>query len=96
MLSREVSRREASVDTSEKSADDRAKEEVDRREKGRAMLLYVSLLHMILQFPAGTDRRLSQRQQLLSQLIMDSCDVWIPATNVGYANLNDGVLGALG
>ncbi|KAI9639839.1 peroxisomal biogenesis factor 11 [Dioszegia hungarica] len=39
---------------------------------------------------------LQQRQQILSQLVMDACDVWIPATNVGYTNLNDGVLGALG
>lgn len=39
---------------------------------------------------------LSQRQQILSQIIMDSMDVWIPATNLGYSNLSDGVVGALG
>ncbi|ORY34047.1 peroxisomal biogenesis factor 11 [Naematelia encephala] len=39
---------------------------------------------------------LAQRQQLLSQLIMDSLDIWIPATNLGYAHLNDGVLGLIG
>src|SRR5690349_6881283 len=27
---------------------------------------------------------------------MDSCDVWIPATNLGFTSLNEGVLGALG
>lgn len=37
-----------------------------------------------------------QRQTLLSQLIMDSCDIWIPATTLGYTNLNDGVIGILG
>jgi len=37
-----------------------------------------------------------QRQTLLSQLVMDSCDIWIPATNLGYTKLNDGVLGFLG
>ncbi|WWD02910.1 hypothetical protein V865_000952 [Kwoniella europaea PYCC6329] len=39
---------------------------------------------------------LAQRQTLLSQLISDSCDIWIPATGLGYTNVNDGVLGALG
>nr|XP_018263134.1 uncharacterized protein I303_04626 [Kwoniella dejecticola CBS 10117]OBR85292.1 hypothetical protein I303_04626 [Kwoniella dejecticola CBS 10117] len=39
---------------------------------------------------------LAQRQTLLSQLIIDSCDIWIPATGLGYTNVNDGVLGALG
>ncbi|KAK4687863.1 hypothetical protein P7C73_g2258, partial [Tremellales sp. Uapishka_1] len=39
---------------------------------------------------------LSQRQTILSQLIMDSCDVWIPANNLGYSNLNEGVIGVLG
>jgi peroxin-11B len=27
---------------------------------------------------------------------MDSFDIWIPATNLGYTNLNEGVLGFLG
>ncbi|WWC89385.1 uncharacterized protein L201_004308 [Kwoniella dendrophila CBS 6074] len=39
---------------------------------------------------------LNQRQTLLSQLIIDACDVWIPATSLGYTNINDGVIGALG
>lgn len=38
MLSREVARREAVAETSEKNADDRQKEEEERRERGRAML----------------------------------------------------------
>nr|XP_019010901.1 uncharacterized protein I206_04205 [Kwoniella pini CBS 10737]OCF49682.1 hypothetical protein I206_04205 [Kwoniella pini CBS 10737] len=71
-LSTEVSRRESS----EKGPDERAREESEHRERGRAML--------------------AQRQTLLSQLIIDSCDIWIPATGLGYSNVNDGVLGALG
>ncbi|KAK1924180.1 peroxisomal biogenesis factor 11 [Papiliotrema laurentii] len=39
---------------------------------------------------------LAQRQTLLSQLVMDSCDFWIPATTLGYTNLNEGVIGVLG
>ena len=27
---------------------------------------------------------------------MDSCDIWIPANNLGYTHLNDGVIGLLG
>lgn len=38
----------------------------------------------------------SQRQTLMSQLVTDACDVWIPSNNLGYTNLNDGVIGALG
>ncbi|KAI0702502.1 peroxisomal biogenesis factor [Cytidiella melzeri] len=30
------------------------------------------------------------------QFIIDLLDVWIPATNLGYVNLNDGVLGIFG
>ncbi|WVR06994.1 hypothetical protein IAU60_004032 [Kwoniella sp. DSM 27419] len=51
---------------------------------------------------AETERRekgralLAQRQSILSQLIIDSCDVWIPATGLGYANASEGTLGALG
>ena len=44
---------------------------------------------------SGTDAR-SQRQSILSQLIMDSLDIWIPATNLGYGNLNDGTVGLFG
>lgn len=32
----------------------------------------------------------------MSQLVTDACDVWIPSNNLGYTNLNDGVIGALG
>ncbi|KAL7421791.1 Peroxisomal membrane protein PMP27 [Cryptotrichosporon argae] len=39
---------------------------------------------------------LAQRQAILSQLVMDACDIWIPANNLGYSNLNDGVIGILG
>ena len=45
---------------------------------------------------AGVILTPSQRQTLLSQAIMDSCDIWIPATTLGYTNLNDGVIGVLG
>lgn len=27
---------------------------------------------------------------------MDSCDIWLPANSLGYAHLNDGVIGLLG
>ncbi|WVN88281.1 uncharacterized protein L203_103485 [Cryptococcus depauperatus CBS 7841] len=39
---------------------------------------------------------LAQRQTILSQLVSDTLDVWIPATGLGYTNVNDGVLGAFG
>lgn len=39
---------------------------------------------------------LSQRQTILSQLVSDFLDVWIPATGLGYTNLNDGTLGTFG
>ncbi|WVQ82387.1 hypothetical protein IAT38_004515 [Cryptococcus sp. DSM 104549] len=50
----------------------------------------------------ATERRergralLAQRQSILSQLVSDSFDIWIPATALGYANLSEGALGALG
>ncbi|WRT66301.1 uncharacterized protein IL334_003255 [Kwoniella shivajii] len=71
-LNADIAKRESG----EKGPDDRAREDAERRERGRALL--------------------AQRQSLLSQLISDSCDVWIPATGLGYASVNDGALGALG
>lgn len=91
MLSREVARREA-ASQGEKDGEERAKEEEDRRQKGRALLQQVPPCPSTV-IEADYCR---QRQQLLSQIIMDACDVWIPATNVGYTHLNDGVLGSLG
>lgn len=38
----------------------------------------------------------SQRQTLMSQLVTDACDVWIPANNLGIVNLNEGAIGLLG
>ncbi|WVQ99336.1 hypothetical protein IAU59_006469 [Kwoniella sp. CBS 9459] len=72
-LSADIARRESKEG---KGPDQVAREESERRERGRALL--------------------AQRQSILSQLIIDSCDVWIPATGLGYANVNDGALGALG
>ena len=37
-----------------------------------------------------------ERATLVSQIVQDSMDFWLPATNLGYAQLNDGVIGALG
>ncbi|KAH8120415.1 peroxisomal biogenesis factor 11 [Phellopilus nigrolimitatus] len=37
-----------------------------------------------------------ERSSVRYQFIIDLLDVWIPATNLGYANLNDGVLGIFG
>lgn len=51
---------------------------------------------MTFYFMRMTDDILSQRQSILSQLISDSLDVWIPATGLGYSNLNEGTLGAFG
>ncbi len=51
---------------------------------------------------AEADRRkqgralLTQRQTIISQLVTDVFDFWIPANNLGYTNLNDGVVGACG
>ncbi|KAG7099335.1 hypothetical protein E1B28_001192 [Marasmius oreades] len=49
---------------------------------------------------AGRETRLSAvsaaRNQTRQQLLIDMLDLWIPATNTGLTNLNDGVLGAFG
>jgi len=37
-----------------------------------------------------------QRGATRYQLLQDSLDIWLPATNLEFANLNDGVLGAIG
>ncbi|GMK54958.1 hypothetical protein CspeluHIS016_0200140 [Cutaneotrichosporon spelunceum] len=39
---------------------------------------------------------LAQRQTIVSQLVTDLFDFWIPANNLGYVNLNDGVVGMAG
>ncbi|PCH33514.1 peroxisomal biogenesis factor 11 [Wolfiporia cocos MD-104 SS10] len=36
------------------------------------------------------------REATRTQFIVDLLDIWIPATNIGIANLNDGVLGIFG
>ena len=36
------------------------------------------------------------REAVRYQFIMDLLDVWIPATNIGLVNLNDGILGIFG
>ncbi|OBZ78811.1 Peroxisomal membrane protein PMP30B [Grifola frondosa] len=36
------------------------------------------------------------RDSVRHQFVIDLLDVWIPATNIGLVNLNDGVLGILG
>lgn len=38
----------------------------------------------------------SARSSTLHQLVIDSLDLWIPATNLGYSSLNDGWLGGFG
>ncbi|KAI3622802.1 peroxisomal biogenesis factor [Moniliophthora roreri] len=49
---------------------------------------------------AGTETRLSTvaaaRNATRQQLTIDMLDLWIPATNIGLTNLNDGVLGIFG
>ncbi|KAF9270341.1 peroxisomal biogenesis factor [Marasmius fiardii PR-910] len=49
---------------------------------------------------AGRETRLSAvsatRNQTRHQLLIDMLDLWIPATNIGLTNLNDGVLGIFG
>lgn len=37
-----------------------------------------------------------ERKAVRYQLVIDSLDVWLPATGLGVANLNDGVAGILG
>ncbi len=37
-----------------------------------------------------------ERQLIISQIVQDSMDFWIPANNLGFSHLNDGVIGALG
>ena len=36
------------------------------------------------------------REEVRYQFIIDLLDVWIPATNIGLVNLNDGILGIFG
>lgn len=38
----------------------------------------------------------SERATLVSQIVQDSMDFWLPANNLGITTLNDGVIGALG
>lgn len=38
----------------------------------------------------------SERATLVSQVVQDSMDFWLPANNLGITTLNDGVIGALG
>jgi len=37
-----------------------------------------------------------ERTSIRQQFFIDILDIWIPATNLGYVNLNDGVLGIFG
>lgn len=37
-----------------------------------------------------------ERTSIRQQFFIDILDIWIPATNLGYVNLNDGVLGVFG
>ncbi|TXT07165.1 hypothetical protein VHUM_03335 [Vanrija humicola] len=39
---------------------------------------------------------LAQRQTLLSQIVTDSFDIWIPSNNLGYSHLSEGAVGLLG
>jgi hypothetical protein len=55
----------------------------------------VSLLSNMKDIWIRTDE-CSQRATLMSQLVTDACDVWIPSNNLGYTNLNDGIIGLLG
>jgi peroxin-11B len=64
-----------------------------RRAQGRALLKCVFLLSCLW---AGADERGRERATLVSQLTLDCLDFWIPATNLGYASLNDGAIGAIG
>jgi peroxin-11B len=96
-LTRAAARKEGS----EKTPEEKVRDEEERREKGRALLAYVHLPEPCATRAfsnRGVDAHGSyrQRQTLLSQLITDSCDVWIPSNNLGYTNLNDGIIGALG
>jgi peroxin-11B len=38
----------------------------------------------------------SARAALRYQFIIDSLDVWLPATNLGFVHLDDGILGFTG
>ncbi|ODO08843.1 hypothetical protein L198_00576 [Cryptococcus wingfieldii CBS 7118] len=38
----------------------------------------------------------AQRETIISQILSDSLDIWIPATGLGLANLSDGTLGLFG
>lgn len=59
------------------------------------MLKYVSSSLLFSSLVSSlTPRR--ERATLVSQLTLDCLDFWIPATNLGYASLNDGAIGAIG
>lgn len=40
--------------------------------------------------------RLRARDATRQQFIIDLLDVWIPATNLGFVNLNEGIVGIFG
>ena len=75
--------------------DEKLRDEEERREKGRALVESV-LLSSLQSIEKLILAGVRQRQSLMSQLIMDGFDIWIPATNLGYTQLNDGLLGFLG
>jgi peroxin-11B len=82
----------ARKENSEKTPEEKVRAEEERREKGRALLAYV---HPSCYVRIVVDQG-RQRQTLMSQLVTDACDVWIPSNNLGYTNLNDGIIGLLG
>ena len=45
---------------------------------------------------SGLSGHCSERATLVSQIVQDSMDFWLPANNLGITSLNDGVIGALG
>jgi len=45
---------------------------------------------------AALDAVVKDRKAVRYQLVIDSLDVWLPATGLGIVNVNDGVAGILG
>jgi peroxin-11B len=82
----------ARKENSEKTPEEKVRAEEERREKGRALLSYVPDPSIRGRIADSS----SQRQTLMSQLVTDACDVWIPANNLGIVNLNEGIIGLLG
>ena len=70
--------------------------EVDRNVKLQANLAYVLCITSLCSRPSKEQYLRRARADARYQFIIDLLDIWIPATNLGLVNMNDGVVGIFG